>query len=233
MVKTLTLLAMLGIGPTHVLATEKPLVSKLQQYVERSLDADEKLTTERQVELIELSKALARQIKTSKKASLLFVCTHNSRRSQMCQLWTLAASYYYNIDGIDAHSGGTEATAFNPRAVAAMRRAGFLIKTKVPGQNPRYDVTLRLNTKPVEAFSKVYNDLTNPRRDFIAVMVCGDADEKCPVVVGSAERVPLHFVDPKISDGTAKETETYDARCQQIANEMLFVMRNTKRLLTE
>mgnify|MGYP000733479600 CR=1 FL=1 len=60
--------------------------------------------------------------------ALNFICTHNSRRSHLAQIWAATAAYYYAIPNIQTFSGGTEATAFNPRAVAAMERAGFKIE---------------------------------------------------------------------------------------------------------
>lgn len=227
------LLGLFSVCVTDVCAAEKPLVPKLQEYVEKLLVQPTEMTAERQRILTDISKIAAERLKAGKTVDLLFVCTHNSRRSQMCQLWATAAAQYYGIQGVATHSGGTENTAFNPRAVAAIERAGFAVKTTVPGENPHYEVSFATKGKPAEAFSKVYNSESNPCEDFVAVMVCGDADEKCPLVAGSAARISLHFVDPKVSDGTDKEAETYDARCRQIAQEMLFVMRQAKRLMNQ
>jgi arsenate reductase len=215
-------------GSLH--AAEQSLVPKLQNYVEQVLKQDA-IPPSRQRNLVDIATVLAERLKADKKVSLLFVCTHNSRRSQMCQLWAAAAAHYYGISGIKTHSGGTESSAFNPRAVAAMRRAGFLIKTKQVGQNPHYEVLFADRTDALTAFSKVYSHQANPRAGFVAIMVCGDADEKCPVVSGSFARFSLHFIDPKVSDGTASETETYDKCCNQIAQELFFVMQQTKALI--
>jgi arsenate reductase (thioredoxin) len=206
------------------------LVPKLHQFVAR-VSKQDPVAAARQLDLKNMAEIVARQLISGKQVDLLFVCTHNSRRSQMCQLWAQAAAHYYGVAGLKTHSGGTESTAFNHRAVAAMRRAGFSIKTKRVGENPRYEVAFATDAKPIEAFSKVYTDRPNPQKDFVAIMVCGDADEKCPVVAGSSARMALHFVDPKVSDETSGETKTYDERCSQIAKEMLFVMSHTKRLL--
>jgi hypothetical protein len=55
-------------------------------------------------------------------------------------------------------------------------------------------------------------------------MTCSSADRGCPVVYGSAARFSTPYVDPKVSDGTAEEDSTYDARLRQIGTEMLYVM---------
>ncbi|MEM8606217.1 MAG: protein-tyrosine-phosphatase [Myxococcota bacterium] len=158
---------------------------------------------------------------------LTFICTHNSRRSHMAQLWAAAAAAHYGVSGVAVFSGGTETTAFNPRAVAAMERAGFVIETP-GGENPRYLVSYADGAEPIACFSKVYDDPVNPSEGFAAVMTCSSADEACPVVQGAAERVSITYEDPKASDDTPEETDTYDARCRQIATEMLFVFSRVK-----
>ncbi len=154
---------------------------------------------------------------------LLFVCTHNSRRSHMAQLWARAAAIREGID-LASWSGGTEATAFDPRAVSAMARAGFEVEPTEATDNPVRRVHPGPDL-PVEAcFSKTLSAATNPRRDFAAIMVCDDADRACPTVAGAAARFGIPFEDPKASDGTPAETATYDDRCARIAREMMWVM---------
>lgn len=154
---------------------------------------------------------------------LLFVCTHNSRRSHMAQLWARAAAIREGID-LASWSAGTEATAFDHRAVAAMARAGFEVEPTAAGDNPVRRVHLGPDL-PVEAcFSKTLAAATNPRHDFAAIMVCDDADRACPTVSGAAARFGIPFEDPKASDGTPTETATYDERCAEIAREMSWVM---------
>jgi arsenate reductase len=145
----------------------------------------------------------------------------------MGQLWTTAAAAYYGIDHVEAFSGGLEVTAFNPRAIAAVERAGFRISNP-GGDNPHVKATYASDRAPLEMFSKKYGDPFNPKDDFAAVMTCSHADESCPLVIGASARIPLHYEDPKSSDGTPEETATYDARSKQIATEMLFVFARVK-----
>lgn len=154
-------------------------------------------------------------------AAFNFICTHNSRRSHLGQIWASAAAGYYGLAPIASYSGGTEATAMNERIVAALERVGFMVSGN-GSENPRYEVMWSA-THPAEVcFSKVYYDTHNPQSGFCAVMTCSDADEGCPVVLGAEKRISLPFVDPKISDGTTAETLTYDARCRQVAREMMY-----------
>lgn len=155
---------------------------------------------------------------------MTFICTHNSRRSHMAQLWTAVGAELFGVPGVRTYSGGTEATAFNPRAVAALERAGFDIAPTTADDNPIYHVRLGQTLPPLTCFSKVYDQAPNPSEGFVAVMVCGQADESCPYVEGASFRLALPFEDPKASDGSSREASTYDERCAQIAREMLYVM---------
>jgi len=161
-------------------------------------------------------------------ARLTFICTHNSRRSQMGQIWAAAAAGYYGIDHVETFSGGLEVTAFNARAIAAVGRAGIQV-TNPGGDNPHVKVTYASDRTPLEMFSKKYDDPFNPQKEFAAIMTCSHADESCPLVVGASARIPLHYEDPKASDGTPEETAAYDARSKQIATEMLYAFGRLKQ----
>lgn len=156
----------------------------------------------------------------------IVICTHNSRRSHLGQLWLAVGATYFNLPNIQTYSGGTEATAFNPRAVAALERVGFNIKNTTPkADNPIYHITWQTTQTPYQAFSKKYEDAPNPKSNFAAIMVCTDADEGCPFVAGTDFRLALPFDDPKAFDGTALESQKYDERCQQIGCEMFYVLK--------
>ncbi len=64
----------------------------------------------------------------------------------------------------------------------------------------------------------------NPQSDFCAVMVCSDAADNCPVVVGASQRVALSFDDPKEYDGTPQEAVMYAQRRDQIGRAMLLAL---------
>lgn len=167
--------------------------------------------------------AIADYVRSKKSAQLIFICTHNSRRSHLCQIWSAVIAEHLGLENIETYSGGTEATAFNPRAVAAIERAGFKVE-KPGGDNPQYKVYFDGEKKPVTCFSKTFDDPYNPRENFAAVMTCADADENCPFVPGTEKRFAIPYVDPKESDGTSIEKQTYDERCLQIATEMYYMM---------
>jgi arsenate reductase len=203
--------------------TSEALYPALQSSLSQRMAEFDRIPPARQAQLRELSAYINERRADDQPVRLLFVCTHNSRRSHMAQLWTAAAAMHFDIT-IMTYSGGTEATAFNPRAVAALQRAGFEIERTTDDANPIYHVRLAEHGHPLTCFSKAYDHAPNPKDGFAAVMVCGEADEACPSVPGAVVRVAIPYVDPKISDNTPEEAATYDERGAQIAREMLYVM---------
>jgi len=178
----------------------------------------------RRQQLQRLAVFIGDKVKSKQPARLTFVCTHNSRRSNLCQIWGATAAAYYGVPNVETFSGGTEATAFNPRAVAALRRAGFAVdEPKTTTKNPRYHLRYHAEGPVLECFSKIYYEAPNPKSDFCAVMTCAEADKHCPIVSGASQRISLPFEDPKAFDNTPAETAKYDERCRQIARELLFV----------
>jgi len=152
---------------------------------------------------------------------LNFICTHNSRRSQFSQIWAQTAAAFFAID-VECFSGGVELTAFNERAVASILRCGF--KVEKEGEiNPKYSIYYDTKSKPIVAFSKLFDDTPSP---FAAVMTCAHADENCPFIPAAECRIPVRYDDPKAFDDTALEAEKYDERSIQIASEMFYVFRN-------
>lgn len=165
------------------------------------------------------------RLSKSEPTKLTFICTHNSRRSHLSQIWAQVAAECYGLDGVETFSGGTEATEFNPRAVAAMQRCGLKIVADDPAAtNPRYSVYTSDSSTPQVCFSKVYGAPPNPCKGFCAVMTCSQADDACPLVMGCELRMPIRYEDPKVADDTEFETQRYDERSAQICSEMLYMM---------
>ena len=196
----------------------------LNSYIDRVLKNESGLESNRVQQLEPLSFYIFNKMFKGETANLNFICTHNSRRSQFGQIWLQMAAAYFKVELVKAYSGGTEETAFNPRAVATLLRAGFAVKEGT-GVNPKYKISSDLHTFRIVSFSKKYDHFENPKKDFCAVMTCSEADEACPVIFGADLRVKLLYEDPKSADGTDYEVNTYDERCFQIATEMFYVMK--------
>ena len=201
---------------------------ELAKYIDaRSAEVDQ-IPAERKAQLREFAAYVDKCLTTSKSCKLCFICTHNSRRSHMSQLWAAAAAAHYGLDGVSTYSGGTESTAFNPRAVAALKRAGFKIAQTTKDDNPVYHVRFSDDAYPLTCFSKVYNQAPNPKEGYGAVMTCSHADAACPTVYGAAERFAITYEDPKVADNTPEEAAKYDERCAQIARELLYAFSQVK-----
>lgn len=189
------------------------------------------IKSERKLLLDKISNYIALKHSQNKPASLAYICTHNSRRSHFGQVWAHVASIYYNISPVHTFSGGTEASAFNTNAINALKRVGFSIEAVDDGENPTYHLSFSENEKPIVCFSKAYDNLNNPQKEFAAIMVCSDAEENCPFIPGAELRISTTYDDPKDFDGTAQQNEKYDERCKQIALETLYVFSKVKQAL--
>lgn len=159
---------------------------------------------------------------TNEAINLVYVCTHNSRRSHLGQVWAAVAAAYYNIDNVFTFSGGTEATVFNPNAIKAITAAGFSVKKTTETNNPVYEVYFA-EDEFTTCFSKVYNHEINPSQNFAAIMTCSDAEDNCPFIPGCDLRIGTTYNDPKAFDTTILQDEKYIERSNQIAMECLYV----------
>jgi arsenate reductase len=201
------------------------LYPELLQYLSGQISAFDTIPSDRQSDLAIVADYIRERLSRSEPAKLTFICTHNSRRSHLAQIWAQVAAQYYGLVGVETFSGGTEATVLNPRAVAAMQRGGLRITAENPqASNPVYRVSMSDTSKPQLCFSKVYHAPPNPTHTYCAVMTCSQADEACPLVLGGDLRIAIRYDDPKEADDTECETQRYDERSSQICKEMLDLM---------
>lgn len=198
------------------------LYPNLEKYIDGLKQGLDQIANERQ----ELLQTIAEYVRSTSTPKLNFICTHNSRRSHLGQVWAQAAATYYG-KALTSYSGGTEATAFHPNAISALQRAGFDI-TKGQGSNPKYEVGFSKEADPMICFSKKYDDEVNPSENFAAIMTCSEADAECPFIPGASSRIKLLYEDPKVADNTPQQDKKYDERCKQIAIEMFYVFSKIK-----
>lgn len=204
------------------LKSKPVLFNPLQKKIENLIKQFDTIPDHRKKILKALASFIEAKIRNNQKIELIFICTHNSRRSHISQIWAQAAAAYYGIQNIQCYSGGTEATAFNSRAVQAMEKVGFKITKPSGSDNPIYRVSFSDDLEDVIAFSKKYDSESNPKKDFAAVMTCSHADENCPIVVGMEKRISLPYDDPKDFDGTPLEAAKYFERVNEIGKEILY-----------
>lgn len=181
------------------------------------------ISKERKRILQPLINFIQQKINNKEPININFICTHNSRRSHLSQVWAQVAATHFNIPNVTCYSGGTEETALFPKVVETLTNQGFIVLKLSETANPIYAIKYSDNILPVIGFSKKYDNLFNPISKFAAIMTCSQADNGCPFIAGAEERIPITFEDPKISDNTAEQTKIYSERSLQIATEMFYV----------
>ncbi|WP_430411124.1 hypothetical protein [Kordia sp.] len=206
------------------------IFQELLQNIEKQTQQFDTISGDRKLQLEQLSGYIQQKYADGETPKLIVICTHNSRRSHLGQLWLAAAADYYQLPKLETFSGGTEATAFHPNAIAAVRRIGFKANIAEQAKNPVYHIQWHSGQEAYQAFSKRFEDNPNPTEAFAAIMVCSEADEGCPFVPGTDFRIALPFDDPKAFDGTSQEAAKYDERCKQIGTEMLYVLSKVSKV---
>lgn len=186
------------------------------------------LSNQRKEVLQPLIDYIQSKVNANDEIRLNFICTHNSRRSHLSQIWAQTMAYHFNIKNVNCYSGGTEATAMFPKVTETLTSQGFEIQKITENQNPVYSIKFAENEPGNICFSKKYDDNFNPKNKFAAIMTCTNADEGCPIVFGVEKTFSIKYEDPKAFDNTELMTEKYLERSLQIASEMYFVFSNIK-----
>jgi arsenate reductase (thioredoxin) len=199
------------------------MIPSIKAYCDNLTKEFKTIPDNRKVILEKITQYIKSKQDDNKSINLVYICTHNSRRSHFGQVWAHVASYYYNIPNVNTFSGGTEATAFNINAINSLKRVGFNVKPINIEKNTSYHVFHDDNETPSVCFSKTYDDAKNPQKEFAAIMTCSDAEENCPFIPGVELRIGTTYDDPKAFDNTPQQDAKYDERCKQIALETLYV----------
>ncbi|MFV8340988.1 low molecular weight phosphatase family protein [Flavobacterium sp. XS2P39] len=186
------------------------------------------ITAERKIILQPLIDFIQNKVADQQEIRLNMICTHNSRRSHLSQVWAQTAAAHYNIKNVFCYSGGTEATALFPMVAKTLEQTGFKIKTIAEGNNPIYAIKYSENEHPIIGFSKTYDADFNPQSEFAAILTCSQADAGCPFIAGAEKRIPIPFEDPKAFDNTPQQAEKYQERSVQIATEIFYVFSQIK-----
>lgn len=197
------------------------LYISIKNYCDTLVKCFDEIPNERKLILQKIADFITTKQRENLPIQLVYICTHNSRRSHFGQVWSAVAAQYFNTKNVFTFSGGTEATAFHPNAIDALKRIDFDIISDGNTNNPNYKVAFGEGLI-TNCFSKVYNDDANPKTNFAAIMTCSDAEENCPFIPGVALRIGTTYDDPKAFDGTELQNNKYDERCRQIALETLY-----------
>ena len=204
------------------------MIKSIKTYCDSLSKEFNTISVERKLILEQITQYISEKKSINKPINLVYICTHNSRRSHFGQIWAKVAAHYYTIDNVKTFSGGTEATAFNINAINAINRIGFDIEKKNDNINPIYHIYYDKYETPITCFSKVYNDDENPNSEFAAIMTCSDAEENCPFIPRVELRIGTTYDDPKAFDNTNLQDAKYDERCKQIAIETFYIFSKIK-----
>lgn len=204
------------------------LFPKLETFVKQLNIAD--VPEDRKLSLQPLIDHVQDQVTQNQEVRLNFICTHNSRRSHLAQVWAQTLAYHFGLKNVHCYSGGTEATALFPMVAQTLEHTGFMIAALSEGSNPVYSIKYAPNAHPVIGFSKTFDAEFNPSSEFAAVLTCSQADEGCPFIAGAAIRIPVTYEDPKVFDNTPQQALKYAERSLQIATEMHYVFSSLKSI---
>ncbi len=189
----------------------------------------ESITKERKEILQPLIDFVKQKVEVNSDVNINFICTHNSRRSHLSQVWAQTMAIYYDIKNVKTYSGGTEATAMFPKVGETLLKQGFEIQKLSEVANPVYAIKFNDNSHPIIAFSKKYDDAFNPVSNFAAIMTCSQADGNCPFIAGAEKRIPITYEDPKLFDNTDQQAAKYKERSLEIATEMKYIFSQIKK----
>ncbi len=198
-----------------------PILQKISNVI--SAIEVETITNERKETLDPLTGFIQSKVNSNQEIRINFICTHNSRRSHLSQVWAQTMAHHFKIKNVFCYSGGTESTKLFPTVAFTLANLGFEVKTIAEGNNPIYAIKYAENEHPVIGFSKKLDDAFNPKSEFAAVMTCSQADGGCPFIAGAEKRIPITYEDPKVFDNTPQQDEKYTERSLQIATELFYV----------
>jgi len=177
--------------------------------------------------LLKVASKIIETYQSNGSVTMNYICTHNSRRSQIGQVWTFFASQYFNLD-IKPFSGGTEITAFHRNTVNTLKEVGFTFHVKeFSHENPVYQVSFEGTENYILGFSKKYDHPLNTT-PYFAITTCDSADENCPFIPEAIDRFHLPYKDPKYADNTSEQGKAYLYTNEIIASEVFFIFNHVK-----
>jgi len=198
------------------------MIEQIKNKCDQLSESFDLISSERKQILQKIASIIQEKVAKGEEIKLMYVCTHNARRSHFGQIWSAVAAAYYEVPNVTTFSGGMEVTAFHPSAISALESIGFEINKISDGENPRYEVYFN-NSAPILCFSKEVSHELNPQDEFIAVMVCGEAEQNCPFIPSASLRISTTYEDPKRYDDTPEELSEYVKTSLLICQECLYL----------
>ena len=119
-----------------------------------SLISTDKISEERKNVLLPMIAYVQEKLTAQETIRLNFICTHNSRRSHLGQIWAQTMAYHFGIKNVYCYSGGTEATAMFGQVAQTLTAQGFQFLQISEGNNPVYAIKYAASENPIICFSK-------------------------------------------------------------------------------
>ena len=195
------------------------LFSTIHNYCDKTVNSFNLISNDRKKILDDISSKINGHVQNDKELNLLFVCTHNSRRSQFAQVWAHLAINYFGLLNLNSFSCGSEQTMIHENTITALESFGFRVQNE---KNNKINFYFSENSY-VECFSKTFLHNSLPDNQIISLMTCDDADKNCPLITGSLSRISLPYSDPKIYDDSSECILEYQKTSNHIAQEIFYI----------
>ena len=198
---------------------------KLKLFTESLNDSE--IKSSRIERLNSIAESLSSVYRQDDSLNLNFICTHNSRRSQLAQVWMHYFSQLFHLN-IHSYSSGTEVSEVHPNTLSALEESGFEVeKSWETNNNPRYKLNFSETKGSILLFSNSIDDQSLPKK-FVAITTCSQADENCPFIPQARMRFSLTYEDPGKYDGSDREIEAYKQANKKIATELFYLISKLK-----
>lgn len=155
--------------------------------------------------------------------NVIFVCTHNSRRSQFAQFWLDTFLHNFGIENYNIFSAGTVETEVHKNVISVIEHYGFTVTKDSEINNKKYKIALGKGYE-INLFSKeITSVLEAGLGSFVLIFVCDSAYENCPFVIENQKHFSLTFEDPGRYDEDLNALEYYQKCAYKIAAEMHYL----------
>ena len=136
-----------------------PVKTKIFDQIDQAISilSTDNISEERKEILQPLADYIQSKTDAQEPIRINFICTHNSRRSHLSQVWAQTMAFYFNVKNVQCYSGGTESTALFPMVAETLKNTGFQIETISEGKNPIYSIKYADNEPAVIGFSKTFS----------------------------------------------------------------------------
>lgn len=203
----------------------------LNEYVRDFPKEFRKIPEDRRYRLNEIAYYLEEQEVSNAPWQLIFISTNQTSVSQMAQVWSKVAAYYFGFPKFQSFSGGINPLEISMNSIVTMEKAGFIVYKSDIGGIDVYRVKYSYNLKPIVAFPKKIRHLKNPGDNFMAVLVDENADINITKIKGTYNRLLLNYNDPVGYEGSDLEDQIYEESCRKVAVEMFYVFSQLRRRL--